>query len=64
MPQRSIENRIVWAMFNDGIYNVKTGYYFWHNHNVVGSLCTRAGGGNKLWRLKFFPEYSAEIIYQ
>lgn len=51
VPQRSVKDRIVWSMSNDEIYSVKTGYHFWHNHNVSESLCTVYGGWNKLWRL-------------
>ena len=51
VPQHSVEDRIVWSMSTDGLYNVKTGYHFWHNRHVGNSLCTRSGGWNKLWRL-------------
>lgn len=51
VPQRAVEDRIVWAMSNDGNYTVKTGYHFWHNRNVGDSICTQSGGWKKIWRL-------------
>lgn len=51
VPQRQVEDRIVWAKSLDGIYNVKTGYYFWQNLNAGDSNCTQSEGWRRIWRL-------------
>lgn len=45
VPQRSVEDRIVWTMSTNGIYSVKTGYHFWHNHNVGDLYAPNQGNG-------------------
>lgn len=50
VPQRLVGDRIVWSQSIDGIYNVKTGYHFWHDQFVGDSHCTRSAGWNKMWR--------------
>lgn len=51
VPQRSVEDRVVWAMSTEGIYDVKTGYFYWQNQFMRNSVCIVSGGWKKLWRL-------------
>lgn len=39
VPDQMIEDMIVWAKSIDGIYNVKTGYRFWHTQHMRNESC-------------------------
>ncbi|XP_074352364.1 uncharacterized protein LOC141691531 [Apium graveolens] len=51
VPQRQVEDRIVWAKSLDRIYSVKTGYYFWQNLYAADSNCAQSEGWKRIWRL-------------
>ncbi|XP_074336668.1 uncharacterized protein LOC141673834 [Apium graveolens] len=51
VPQRQVEDRIVWSKSIDGIYSVKTGYYVWQNLYAGDSGCAQSEGWRRIWRL-------------
>lgn len=51
VPQRQVEDRIVWSRSIDGIYSVKTGYRVLQNRIADSSNCIQSKGWSRIWRL-------------
>lgn len=51
VPQHGISDRIGWASSNNGVYNVKDGYRYWHDQNSRSTAITQSKGWSRIWRL-------------
>lgn len=51
IPQRVVNDKIVWAGAYTSIYSAKEGYKFWFNQNCSSLFTTQCQGWKRLWVL-------------
>ena len=51
VPQRVVEDRVVWSRLTKEIYDVKTGYQLWHDQHNGVAVITQSGGWKRIWNL-------------
>lgn len=51
VPSHVTCDRIAWSITKDGQYDVKTGYRFWYENNIVTAVSSQSSGWSRIWRL-------------
>lgn len=63
MPRADIQDRIVWAHSNTGLYSAKYGYRYWLNQHSTPTVSSHYPGWKKLWSL-FLPNKIKIFIWR